>query len=101
MSDFIHIFLHCAGIALFLMMLPIFYRIIVGPTAIDRIVAVNIIGTKTAVLLVIIGLLFGDVAMFVDLAIAYAMLNFIASVAASRYFNRTRPDGTPRGGVEA
>ena len=34
----------CAGIGLFLMMIPIIYRIIKGPTAIDRIVAVNVIG---------------------------------------------------------
>ena len=86
--DFILI---CAGIALFLMMLPIMYRIVVGPTAIDRIVAVNVIGTKTAVLLIIIGALFQNVAMFVDFAIAYAALNFLGSLAAARYFNRTRP----------
>ena len=56
---------------------------------IDRIVAVNIIGTKTAVLLVIIGLIFRDVAMFVDFALAYALLNFIGSLAASRYLHKT------------
>ena len=48
----------CAGLGLFLMMVPVIYRIIKGPTAIDRIVAVNVIGTKTAVLLIIIGALF-------------------------------------------
>ena len=50
-----HSFLVASGIALFLMMVPMLYRIIVGPTAIDRVVAVNVIGTKTAVLLVVIG----------------------------------------------
>ena len=55
-------FFICAGVALLLMMVPVFYRIIVGPTAIDRIVAVNVIGTKTAVLLIIIGVIFDDVA---------------------------------------
>ena len=95
--DFILI---CAGIALFLMMLPIMYRIVVGPTAIDRIVAVNVIGTKTVVLLIIIGALFHNVAMFVDFAIAYAALNFLGSLAAARYFNRTRPayGQVPQGG---
>ena len=74
-----------------LLMVPVFCRIIIGPTAIDRIVAVNVIGTKTAVLLIIIGTLFNDVAMFVDFALAYALLNFIGSLAAARYFNKTRP----------
>ena len=83
-------FFICAGVALLLMMVPVFYRIIVGPTAIDRIVAVNVIGTKTAVLLIIIGVIFDDVAMFVDFALAYALLNFIGSLAAARYFNKTR-----------
>ena len=81
----------CAGIGLFFTMIPIIYRIIKEPTAIDRIVAVNVIGTKTAVLLIIIGALFENVSMFVDFAIAYAALNFLGSLAASRYFNRTRP----------
>ena len=77
------------GGSLFLFMVPLLYRIWVGPTAYDRILAVNVIGTKTAVLLVVIGALFDRVHMFVDFAIAYALLNFLASVVVSRYLNRT------------
>lgn len=73
-------------------MLPILYRIIVGPTAIDRIVAVNMIGTKTMVLLIIIGMLFKRVDMFVDFALTYALLNFIGSLAAARFFDRVNPE---------
>lgn len=80
-----------AGIFLLALILPLLYRVLVGPTAIDRIVAVNIIGTKTAVILVIIGTIFDDTAMFVDLALAYALLNFIGSLAAAKYFHCTRP----------
>lgn len=47
------------------------------------------IGTKTAVLLVIIGTLFDRVDMFVDFAIAYALLNFVSAIVVSRYLNRT------------
>ncbi len=85
-----HKFLELTGLALFGFMLLLLYRLIAGPTAIDRIVAVNVIGTKTAVLLVIIGLLFEQVAMFVDFALAYALLNFIGSLAAARYFHQVR-----------
>ena len=77
------------GGSLFLFMVPLLYRIWVGPTAYDRILAVNVIGTKTAVLLVVIGALFDRVHMFVDFAIAYALLNFLASVVVSRYLKRT------------
>lgn len=83
------------GIALLLMMVPIFYRMHIGPTAIDRIVAVNVIGTKTAVLLVFIGTIFpgGRIGMFVDFALAYGLLNFIGSLAAARYFHRSKAVG--------
>lgn len=74
------------GIFLLLLMLLALYRAIIGPTIIDRIMGVNVIGTKTTVLLIIIGTLYGRVEMFVDIALAYAMLNFIVTIAASRYF---------------
>ena len=90
MSSFF-IFVGCALLAL---MLPVLYRVVAGPTAIDRIVAVNVIGTKTAVLLVVIGTILdrnqNQVAMFVDFALAYALLNFIGSLAAARFFHRMK-----------
>ncbi len=82
-----------AGVVLLLFIAPALYRIIIGPTAIDRIVAVNIVGTKTAVLLVVIGVAFGRVDMFVDFALAYALLNFIGSLAAARFLHKTKTMG--------
>ena len=79
------------GASLLVLMIPILYRIIVGPTGFDRILGVNVIGTKTAVILVIIGTLFERVDMFVDFAIAYALLNFVGAIVVARYFNRTIP----------
>ncbi|MDH3393566.1 MAG: monovalent cation/H+ antiporter complex subunit F, partial [Desulfobulbaceae bacterium] len=73
------------GVAILLMMLLTLYRALIGPTAIDRLMAVNVIGTKTTVLLIIIGTVFHWVEMFVDIALAYALLNFIVTIAASRY----------------
>jgi multicomponent Na+:H+ antiporter subunit F len=78
------------GVALLLLMIPAVYRIVAGPTPIDRAVGVNVIGTKTAVLLVVTGGVFQRVDMFVDFALAYGLLNFIGSVAAARYLHRTR-----------
>lgn len=72
-----------------LMFLPL-YRAVFGPTVLDRLVGVNAIGSKTTVLLVFIGLIYGRVEMFVDIALAYALLNFIAVLAASRYFQKKR-----------
>ena len=74
------------GVSLLLLMLLVFIRIIKGPTVIDRLVAVSVIGTKATVLLVIMGVIFERVEMFVDIAIGYGLLNFIASIAAAKYF---------------
>jgi multicomponent Na+:H+ antiporter subunit F len=79
-----------AGVSLLAFMVPVLWRVIVGPTAIDRIVAVNIMGTKAAVLLVVIGAIFERVEMFIDFALAYALLNFLGSLAAAKYLHRTR-----------
>jgi multicomponent Na+:H+ antiporter subunit F len=72
-----------------IILLPL-YRAIFGPTVLDRLVGVNAIGSKTTVLLILIGLIYGRVDMFVDIALAYALLNYIAVLAASRYFQKKR-----------
>lgn len=82
-----------AGMAIFIMMVPAMWRMIVGPTALDRIVAVNVVGTKTAVLLIVIGVIFQRVEMFVDFALAYALLNFTGSLAAARFLHKTKSSG--------
>jgi multicomponent Na+:H+ antiporter subunit F len=79
-------FLNWAAIFICFLMLLTMLRIVVGPTIIDRLMGANVIGTKTTVLLVVIGMIYGRVDMFVDIALAYAMLNFIVTIGASRYF---------------
>lgn len=83
-------FLLFSGLFLVLIMILSMYRGIVGPSVLDRIISVNAVGSKTVVLLIIIGFLYGRVDMFVDIALAYAMLNFIAVLAAAKYFNKRR-----------
>jgi multicomponent Na+:H+ antiporter subunit F len=78
------------GLCICLLMVLSLYRGVFGPTVLDRLIGVNAIGSKTVVLLVLIGLIYGRVDMFVDIAMAYAMLNFIAVLAASRYFQKRK-----------
>lgn len=80
------------GYALFLcgLMVISLYRCIHGPTVLDRIVGVNAIGTKTKVLLLLIGLLYYRLEMFIDIALAYALLNFLAVLASARYFQKRK-----------
>jgi multicomponent Na+:H+ antiporter subunit F len=77
-----------AALVLLAFMGLLLYRIVVGPTVIDRLLAVNVIGTKSIVILIIMGILFDRVAMFIDIALAYGLLNFIASLAAAKYFRK-------------
>lgn len=81
-------FLIIVGISLLVFMFMPLYRVVRGPTVISRILGVNVIGTKTTILIIIIGTIYNRVEMFVDIAIAYALLNFIASLAAARFFQR-------------
>ena len=84
-----HLFLY-SGLSLSILMILSLYRAIFGPTVLDRLIGANAIGSKTVVLLILIGLIYERVDMFVDIALAYAMLNFIAVLAASRYFQKKR-----------
>jgi len=83
------LFLYSAIYLSVVMMLPL-YRAVFGPTVLDRLIGVNAIGSKTTALLILIGLIYGRTEMFVDIALAYAMLNFIAVLASSRYFQKRK-----------
>ncbi len=78
------------GVGILILMFLTLSRGILGPTAIDRIMGVNVMGTKTTVLLVIIGTIYHRLEMFVDIAIAYALLSFIATLATARYFHHRK-----------
>ncbi|TNE41212.1 MAG: pH regulation protein F [Alphaproteobacteria bacterium] len=69
-------------------------RAILGPTSYDRILSVNAIGTKTVLLIGVIGFLTGRPD-FLDLALVYALMNFIGTLAVLKYFKF----GTLRGGL--
>jgi multicomponent Na+:H+ antiporter subunit F len=60
-------------------------RIIVGPTIFDRVVALNAIGTLVPVVMVLTGLIYGRVDMFVDLALALYLLNLFTTLLIARY----------------
>jgi len=79
-----------SGIFLGIIMFLSLYRAVFGPTVLDRLIGVNAIGSKTTVMLILVGLLYNRVDMFVDIALAYALLNFIAVLAASRYFQKKK-----------
>ncbi len=62
------------------------YRVVIGPTITDRIISIGSIGIKATAMIIFIGMIYGRVEMFVDIALAYALLNFIATLAAAKFF---------------
>jgi len=60
-------------------------RAIMGPTAYDRILSVNAIGTKTVLLIAVVGYMNGRPD-FLDIAIVYTLMNFIGTLAVLKYF---------------
>jgi multicomponent Na+:H+ antiporter subunit F len=79
-------------IAMFLCLLVILalYRGVVGPTVLDRIISISVIGTKTTIILALMGFIYKRGDMFLDISLAYALLNFIATVAAAKFFRRRK-----------
>lgn len=64
------------------------YRILAGPVVVDRVLGLNVAGTKTLAVLLLTGFLFDRVEFFLDIAFVYGMTNFIGVLALSNYFER-------------
>jgi multicomponent Na+:H+ antiporter subunit F len=71
------------GLLLFIMFLTII-RALKGPTVYDRILAVNCFGTLTVAAIAVHGFL-ANRPDFLDIAMLYALINFIGTIAAVKY----------------
>lgn len=60
------------------------YRVILGPTIQDRLVGLNLIATKTTVVLVLLAVLW-DRRIFLDVALVYAILGYVGIIAITKY----------------
>lgn len=74
-----------AAIAILVVMILALARALMGPTVYDRILAVNMFGTKTVLLISVLGVIAGR-ADFIDIALVYALINFISVIAVLRFF---------------
>ncbi len=71
-------------IAILVSMAMLLVRAVKGPTVFDRILSVNSFGTKTVLLIAVLGFLTGRPA-FLDLALVYALMNFISTIAVLKF----------------
>lgn len=75
---------YAASFAILVTMALALTRALLGPTVYDRVLAVNMFGTKTALLLSVVAFLYGRTD-FLDLALAYALINFIGILAVLKF----------------
>lgn len=78
-----------ATVAILLVMAMALARAVLGPTVYDRIMAVNAFGTLTVALIAVFGFL-TDRPEFLDIALVYALINFIGTIAVTKYVQFSR-----------
>jgi multicomponent Na+:H+ antiporter subunit F len=64
--------------------------IVRGPTVFDRVVGAGMLGTTTVIVICVLGWIYDRIDMFVDIAIAYSMLNFGGGIVVAKYLDSTR-----------
>ena len=74
-----------AGLAVVITMVLALVRAVLGPTIYDRILSVNMFGTKTVLLIGLWGFI-TERPEFLDIALVYALLNFIGTIAVLKFF---------------
>ncbi len=96
-----------AAFAVLVTMTLAMIRALKGPTVYDRILALNVFGTKTVLLIAVLGFLAGRPD-FLDLALVYALINFIGVIAMLKFFEYgnlatagVEVDGSPSGASAA
>ena len=83
--------LNAAIVAILVTMILALIRAFLGPTEYDRMLAANSFGTKTVLLIAL-----GGHAMswhsYLDVALLYAMVNFVGTIAVMRFFENSRDE---------
>ena len=81
-------FISCVLVLLAILIGAYLYRVLQGPTIFDRVLGLNGISTKAIILLIVMGVYFERVDMFVDISTGYALLNLVGALAVAKYLER-------------
>jgi multicomponent Na+:H+ antiporter subunit F len=65
-------------------------RVQAGPTVFDRLVAVSLVSVNGVALIALVGFVLDRPALFLDIALGFALLVFLLPLALGRYFDRSR-----------
>ena len=74
-----------AAIVLIISMILVLLRLYFGPTLYDRVLASNVFGTQTVLFIGVVGFLSGRPD-FLDIALLYALINFVGTIAVLKFF---------------
>ena len=83
-----------AAIALIIAMILVLFRLYLGPTLYDRVLASNVFGTQTVLFIGVIGFL-SDRPDFLDIALLYALINFVGTITVLKFFRYRSIGDTP------
>ena len=73
------------GIGMCALVLICLYRVSFGPGVLNRAVGISAIGTKTLIILLVMGVIYDRIEMFIDISMVYALLNFIGCIVLAKY----------------
>ena len=76
---------YIATISILISFILVLTRLFLGPTLYDRVLALNAFGTLAVLMISVMGFLFGRPD-FLDIALLYALLNFIGTIAILKFF---------------
>ena len=76
---------YVATISILISFILVLIRLFMGPTLYDRVLALNAFGTLAVLMISVVGFLFGRPD-FLDIALLYALLNFIGTIAILKFF---------------
>jgi multicomponent Na+:H+ antiporter subunit F len=79
---------------LLLSVIILLYRIYLGPTLYDRVIAVNSVGTLAVLIIGVVGFL-TQRPDFLDIALLYALMKFIGTIAVLKFFRYKMVDAIP------
>ncbi len=77
------------GVGMCVLVLLCLYRATYGPTILNRAAGISAIGTKTLIILLLMGVVYDRIDMFIDISMVYALLNFIGTVVLAKYLENS------------
>ena len=83
-------FLLVATILVAVLMAAALERVWAGPTTFDRLIAVALVTVHGVVVIVLLAFVTGRLSLFLDIALAYALLAFLFPIAIGRFYERRR-----------